>query len=90
MSGTEQSVKHSPGDKGLTHDPRKLRRRRIERGLSVTAAAEATGYSKAHLSMLEGGQAHSASPECLKKLARAYRCKIADLLPDEMPNGTAA
>jgi hypothetical protein len=39
--------------------------------------------------MLENGGYHSASPGCLRELARVYRCKIRDLMPDE-PKGSAA
>lgn len=87
MSDVGQSVKQQRGDMRLTHDPRKLRRHRIERGLSVTEAAEKAGYSKAHISMLESGSHHSASPQCLRELAKVYRCRIADLLPDEGASG---
>lgn len=90
MNHNGQSVKRSGTDRGLAHDPRKLRRRRFEAGLSITKAALAAGYSKAHLSMLESGEDHSASPECLRELARVYECKIADLLPDEPGNGGRA
>jgi transcriptional regulator with XRE-family HTH domain len=83
------TVKRASGDKTLTHDARRLKFRRTAAGLSLTAAAEHAGYSKAHLSMLEGGQDHSASPECLKALAEVYGCEIRDLMPDE-PRGSAA
>ena len=87
MSEPRQSVKQRQGDRELTHDPRKLRRYRLERGLSVTKAALLAGYSKAHISMLEAGTHHSASPECLTHLARVYGCKIADLLSGDGVNG---
>jgi transcriptional regulator with XRE-family HTH domain len=89
MSRTDQSVKRGKGDRSLTHDPAKLRWHRIAAGLSLTEAADEAGYSKGQLSMLENGGYHSASPGCLRELARVYRCKIRDLMPDE-PKGSAA
>jgi transcriptional regulator with XRE-family HTH domain len=89
MAQKVQSVKENGQNGDLAHDPRKLRWRRIAAGLSVTEAAAGAGYSKAHLSMLESGAHHSASPECLRELARVYQCRIRDLMPDEPKAGAA-
>jgi transcriptional regulator with XRE-family HTH domain len=83
MSETEGAVKRATGDKDLTHAPKRLKYRRTAAGLSLTQLAEQAGYSKAHISMLEDGQHHSASPECLKRLAEVLGCQITDLIPDE-------
>jgi len=88
MAEGRTAVKRPDGDKDLTHDPRRLKYRRVAAGLSVTDLADKAGYSKAHISMLEDGQ-HGASPECLRELARALRCEIADLMAAE-PSGAVA
>lgn len=48
----------------------------------MTRLAQAAGYSKSHLSEVEGGHT-SASPECLRELARVLGCEITDLMPAE-------
>jgi predicted transcriptional regulator len=88
MGDTRTGVKRAEGDKALTHDPRKLRRKRYEAGLSVTELAALAECSKAHVSMLEKGGLHSASPVMLRRFAQVLDCEIADLMPDE--NGGAA
>ncbi len=75
--------------KVLTQHPRRLRRRRIEAGLTLEQLGSLAGYTKQHMSALELGQA-SASPPCLLAVANALGCEIADLLPDEEADGTAA
>lgn len=61
-------------------DRERLKRRRIEAGLSMTQLGKRTGISKQLISMVEGGRANF-SPENLGKVAEALKCEIADLLP---------
>lgn len=90
MSDSKATVKQVGGKRDdLTHDPRKLKLRRVAARLSVTKLAALAGCSKAHLSMLEDGQ-HGASPEMLGRFADALGCRITDLMPDEASNGSAA
>jgi transcriptional regulator with XRE-family HTH domain len=83
MTANQAVVKRGERDKELSHDPRRLRRRRTAAGLGLVNAAKLAGYSPAHLSMLEHGHHHGASPECLKSLAQVYGCEITDLMPAE-------
>lgn len=80
MSRTVKSVKPPK----LDFDPARLRRRRVAARLSVTAAAQAAGCSKSHVSKLEHGE-DNASPEQLGRFADAYGCTVEDLMPDEAP-----
>lgn len=57
----------------------RLRTIRAERGLTLTAAARATGISKSTLSRLENGE-RRPSLEVLLPLARAYRVPLDDLV----------
>lgn len=88
MAQPVQPVKSASGDIALTHDPVRLRRRRIRAGLTVRALAAQSGYSPAHVSMLESGEHHGASPTCLAKFAEVIGCTIDDLMPAE-PLGRA-
>jgi transcriptional regulator with XRE-family HTH domain len=57
----------------------RLKRLRAQRGITLTALAEATGISKSTLSRLETGQ-RRASLELLLPLALAYRVPLDDLV----------
>jgi transcriptional regulator with XRE-family HTH domain len=78
MSDSGQSVKEPGRNRTLTQDPRKLRNRRINAGLSLTDLAEQAGVSKSYLSELEAG-IYSASAPLLADLARALKRRITDL-----------
>lgn len=66
----------------LNHSPTRVRRRRIEAGLSQTAAAERSGISQSHLSMIERGRKGASAPVLLQ-IASTYGCEVKDLLPPE-------
>ena len=75
----------------MTHpnqDPARLRRKRIEAGLSQTALAKRAGVTKSHVSQVERGVA-GFSPENIALIAEALGCTIADLLPDDETAGAA-
>ena len=57
----------------------RLRRLRGQRGITLTALADATGISKSTLSRLENGQ-RKATLELLLLLAAAYRVPLDDLV----------
>ncbi|HEY0169350.1 MAG TPA: XRE family transcriptional regulator [Jatrophihabitans sp.] len=57
----------------------RLKQLRTQRGVTLTALAEATGISKSTLSRLESGQ-RRASLELLLPLAQAYRVPLEDLV----------
>ena len=57
----------------------RLRRVRVERGVTLTDLAERTGISKSTLSRLENGQ-RRPSLELLLPLAQAYRVPLDDLV----------
>jgi len=57
----------------------RLKQLRAQRGVTLTALAEATGISKSTLSRLETGQ-RRASLELLLPLAQAYRVPLDDLV----------
>ena len=57
----------------------RLKQLRTQRGVTLTALAEATGISKSTLSRLETGQ-RRASLELLLPLAQAYRVPLDDLV----------
>lgn len=82
MSSTSPGVKGSNRDKDLTHDPKRLRRRRLAAGLQGIDLAAKTGYSKQHLSGLERGD-FGASAKCLAAIAAALKCEITDIMPAE-------
>lgn len=63
-------------------DPARVRRRRIEAGLTQGALASKAEISQAYISMLEKGAA-SASAPVLSRLARALGCTIPDLMPPD-------
>lgn len=63
-------------------DPVRLRRRRIEAGLTQASLATKARLSPTHMSSIESGRA-GASPDVLRRLAEALGCTIADLMPPE-------
>ena len=69
--------RHAPGRNGSEPLGRRLRRLRLERRLSLTAAAAEVGISGGFLSALERSQM-SASVATLRKLARFYGLNILD------------
>ncbi|MFJ9895279.1 helix-turn-helix domain-containing protein [Streptomyces sp. NPDC091280] len=76
---------------GHNQDPARVRRRRVEAGLSQVSLARRVGVTKGHLSLVESG-GRGASPELLGRLANALSCEIADLMPPlerEMAGSTA-
>jgi transcriptional regulator with XRE-family HTH domain len=81
MTDGTQSVKPDSGG-AIAQHPERLRWRRTAAGLGLNEAARRAKVSKAHLSMLERG-IHGASPAVLRRIAKVYRCRIADLMPDE-------
>lgn len=66
----------------LNHSPTRVRRRRVEAGLSQMAAAQRAGISQSHLSMIERGKGGASAPVLLQ-IAGAYGCEVKDLLPPE-------
>lgn len=77
---------------GHNQDPARLRRRRVEAGLSQVSLARTVGVTKGHMSLLESG-GRGASPELLARIAKAVECEIADLMPpmpEESLAGSAA
>ena len=67
-------------------DTEKLRRRRLEQGLSLTAAAEAAAITKSHLSQIEHGH-RGGSARVLHRIASALNCTVTDLMPDRLQVG---
>jgi transcriptional regulator with XRE-family HTH domain len=65
----------------LTQDPSKLRRRRLEAGLTGAQLGKLAGVSKTTISLLENGH-QSARPGLMAALAPALDCRIVDLMPD--------
>ncbi|TQE35442.1 helix-turn-helix domain-containing protein [Streptomyces ipomoeae] len=63
-------------------DPARVRRKRIEAGLTQIALAARAGLSPAHMSSIERG-GRGASPKVLARLATVLDCEIADLMPQE-------
>jgi transcriptional regulator with XRE-family HTH domain len=63
-------------------DPQRLTRRRVEKGLSQYALAQAIGASRQLVSMVSLGKANF-SPEKLARVAAVLECEIKDLLPED-------
>lgn len=61
-------------------DPTRLKRRRIEQGLSQTALAQQAGVSKQLVSMVEKGTANF-SPASLGRITEVLGCEVDDLRP---------
>lgn len=72
-------------------DPARVRRKRIEAGLTQISLASQAGLSTAHMSSIERG-GRGASPKVLKRLAAVLDCEISDLMPQESTpvSGSAA
>ncbi|WP_405930356.1 helix-turn-helix domain-containing protein [Streptomyces sp. NBC_00827] len=66
-------------------DPARVRRKRIEAGLSQIALAAMAELSPAHMSSIErrGRSGRGASPKVLARLADALGCEISELMPPE-------
>ena len=83
MSQRIQRVKSRRGDKDVSIDRRRLRRRRLAAGLTVTELAARAGCSKGYVSKLENGYPINPEATMLAALAGALECEIADLMPPE-------
>lgn len=70
----------------LPQDPARIRRKRIEAGLSQPALAKKAGVSKSTVYRIEEGLVPAQAPT-LRRLADALGCEIADLMPPT-PAGT--
>jgi len=81
MTDSKGHVKR-PGPPELSQDPRRLKRKRLEAGLTMREAAAKSGCSLGIISELENGK-YSAGAKTLRLLATAYDCRIADLMPRE-------
>ncbi len=88
MSQSRQPVKRSDVAPEYNQDPRRLKRRRVAKGMSLTTAASKAECSKSHLSKLEHGH-DGAGPELLGRLAAVYGCEIEDLMPPEKAKAAA-
>jgi transcriptional regulator with XRE-family HTH domain len=71
----------SPNDR-LPQDPARIRRKRIEAGLSQPALAAKANVNKSTVYRAENGLC-PAEAETLRRLAEALGCEIADLMPPE-------
>lgn len=63
--------------------------RRYEAGLSIVAAAEKSGIGRTTLSRLENGHTERPSADVAKKLAKAYKISVAELLGVDDPRAAA-
>lgn len=77
MSQPNRLADHS---RPLNQDPVRLRRKRVEAGLTGAGLAAAAGCSAPYVSQLQKGR-YSASPQMLVKLADALGCEVEDLMP---------
>ncbi len=57
-----------------------LKALRIERGLTQVQLAKKLKMKQPHLAMLESGAKPNPSLDTLRRLAKALRCKIAELV----------
>ncbi|WP_340382244.1 helix-turn-helix transcriptional regulator [Streptomyces sp. SS7] len=74
----------------LNQDPARLRRKRVEAGLTQKDLAQRVGVTKGHMSLVESGR-RGASPDLLKRLAAVLDCAVADLMPPVLSlSGSAA
>lgn len=88
MGRNQQSVKQPEGDRELSQDPARVRRRRTAAGLSVRELAARAHVSTGTISHLENG-IYSAEVKTLAAVARALGCEIEELLPPERSRGAA-
>jgi transcriptional regulator with XRE-family HTH domain len=72
---------------------RLIKKNRLERGLTLRAAADQIGYDHSYLGRLEAGDYESPAPKLLKNIAKALGIPIEDLyalsgyeVPDRLPN----
>lgn len=61
----------------------KIKERREALGMSQTQLADATSLSKATVSLFESGD-RTPRVQTLEALARALKCRVADLLGEEV------
>jgi transcriptional regulator with XRE-family HTH domain len=88
MSDRVQPVKRDKGDKPLTFDPARLRRRRFAAKMTVRDLAARANVSIGSISMMENG--HMAPRvTMLASLADALNCSVEDLMPPEDTAGAA-
>lgn len=62
----------------------RLKRRRLEKGWTLTQLSDASGLSRRTLSLLERGS-HEPRPGNILRLAQALGCQPADLMEIEHP-----
>ena len=86
MGHRQRDVNQRRGERELTQDPRKLRRRRIAAGLTIRQLSQKAQVGIGSISDLEHGK-QSARPGMLAALAKALGCEISDLMTDEDPDG---
>lgn len=63
-----------------THIGRTMRRLREKRGLSQLALAKKSGVAQGYISDIEAGVKRNPGIETLRKLAKALKCTVAELL----------
>lgn len=88
VKGKRETRPEPERDRELNQDPKRLRRRRVAAGMTVTELATKAKCSVPYLWQLENGD-YSASAPMLARLAQALGCEITDLMPPE-ENGAAA
>lgn len=79
---SKAAVKAKSRPESLAHDPYRLRRRRFAAGLTQVEAARLVGCHPSYLCHLERGD-YGISPTMLATIAKAYGCKITDIMPPE-------
>ncbi len=88
MVRSRQPVKPPDGNRALTQDPARLRRRRMMARLTIRDLSAKAGVATGSISSLENGK-QSARVTMLAALADALGCDVADLMPAER-RGSAA
>jgi transcriptional regulator with XRE-family HTH domain len=66
-----------------TMDGNKLKRMRIEKGVSLSKLSEQTGISKSYLSLIERNIQKKPSLDILAKIAETFGVKVEDLVRRE-------
>lgn len=89
MKRRRSSVKRRYPNRDFDLDPRKLKRRRMEAGLTLDELATKVGCTRGHLSMLENDR-HGPSVLLARSLAAELGCDVRDLLRDERASGAVA
>lgn len=82
MNDGTETVNPPRSDRSTTQDGRRLRRRRLAAGLTLREAAVRAECDFSTIGKLEK-ETRSAGAHMLAALARAYDCKITDLMPPE-------